>query len=205
MFRAVDFPPICHGSLSYLHLIYTLIRKVIDSYEDLSKSLPTVGMHFVLLCPETFKKEVGMKGRSGFTLMEMMVVIAVIGILSGISIPPVINWMQNAKFNSAVRDVQSSIEDIRLYAVKENAQAVIKFTDGTNIFRTDKWNRGINTHQIQDHQLLPGVRVFSDFTDDQLIFNSRGMPNAAGTITVKSSIGQTLRINVSLTGNNRIS
>lgn len=146
-----------------------------------------------------------MKGRSGFTLMEMMVVIAIIGILSGVSIPPVIHWMQNAKFNSAVRDVQSSIEDMRLYAVKENAQAVIQFTDGTSSFRTDKWNRGSNIHRIQDNQLLPGVRVFSNFTDDKIIFNSRGMPNAAGTITVESSSGQTLRINVSLTGSNRIS
>jgi prepilin-type N-terminal cleavage/methylation domain-containing protein len=145
-----------------------------------------------------------MKKTAGFSIMELMVVIAIISILAIISTPNVFRWMSTQRFNSAVRDVQASIEYMRLYAVKENSQSTITFTDGANNYQTDKWKRGVNTHEIEVHELPAGVTISSNFTDGELVFSSRGMATP-GVITINGPNGISLQITVNMTGSSRIS
>lgn len=43
-----------------------------------------------------------MKNRSGFTLLELLIAISIMGILSAIAVPNMITWRNNAKFNGVV-------------------------------------------------------------------------------------------------------
>jgi type IV fimbrial biogenesis protein FimT len=145
-----------------------------------------------------------MKKNAGFSLIELMTVIAILAILIAVSTPNVFRWLSTQRFNSAVRDVQASIENMRMFAVKENSQSIITFTDDANNYETDKWKRGVNTHDIEVHDLPAGVTVSSDFADGELVFSSRGMATP-GIITINGPSGLSLQITVSMTGSSRIS
>jgi type IV fimbrial biogenesis protein FimT len=150
-----------------------------------------------------------MKRRAGFSLIELMTSIAIIAIITAIATPNVFTWVANQRFNGAVRDVQATVQYMRLFAVKQNAQATITFNNGASTYQTDKWKRGLGTgaaaHEIKTQTLPTGVTVSSSFVDGKLIFNSQGMATA-GTITVTRQSGtpRNIIINVNLTGSSQI-
>lgn len=73
-----------------------------------------------------------MKQKSGFTLMELMVAIAIIGILSAIAVPNVIQWRNNAQANAAARDMYSGFQMAKSEAVENNMNCTIVFDTTIN-------------------------------------------------------------------------
>lgn len=71
-----------------------------------------------------------MSRNSGFTLIEMMIVIAVIGILLSVSTPAIIRWLPNYRLKSVASDLVSNFQKAKLEAVKRNTNVLIKFTTG---------------------------------------------------------------------------
>ena len=150
-----------------------------------------------------------MKSNAGFTLMELMVTIAIIGTLSAVAVPNMISWRNNAQFNSGVRQMKIAIEGTRMKAIKANMPSRMVFTDGGTTFDTEKWDSAANAFAApQTHQLPPGVRLAnSNFGGDQLRFDGRGMPNTllGGTLQIENTDGsRCLRIIVASVGTSRI-
>lgn len=67
----------------------------------------------------------------GFTLIEMMIVIAIIGIAASIGAPNLVLWFDNLSVKSAARDLYSAMQEARMIAVRQNAETAIVF-DTTN-------------------------------------------------------------------------
>lgn len=147
-----------------------------------------------------------MKRQAGFSLIELMTAIAIIAILAAIATPNVFTWVATQRFNSGVRDVQANVQNMRLFALKENSEATIRFFTNGTYYETVKWKRGLGAVPLPERQTLPtGVTVSSTtFTNGVLGFNSRGMANTAGTITVTGQVGNPININVTLTGRAQI-
>ena len=62
-----------------------------------------------------------MRNNSGLTIIELMVVIGILAILAGVAIPGFISWLPNYRMRSAADEVYSTLQNVKLRAVRENA------------------------------------------------------------------------------------
>ncbi len=71
--------------------------------------------------------------KSGFSFLELMVVIAIIGVLSVITIPSFIATKNDRMLKNAARNLLSDMHRTRMGAIKDNQQWSINFTFGSGI------------------------------------------------------------------------
>jgi prepilin-type N-terminal cleavage/methylation domain-containing protein len=83
--------------------------------------------------PDPFQREImkaferQKKNVSGFSLMEVMVVICMIGILAAIAIPTYSSWVPDYRLRKAARDLYSNFQRAKMGAIRNNAEWRIYF------------------------------------------------------------------------------
>ncbi len=156
-----------------------------------------------------------MRNDSGFTLMELAVVIAIVGVLAGIAVPSFVNWLPKYRLNSAADDIQSLVQNARLRAVKENARVVVLLDpdndglDGDYLAFVDEnanWNLDTGETRVEQGEVTPDIRITGcGYTNHRFSFNSRGLClEGSGNITLRNSKGRAKTVNIEMTGNSRI-
>lgn len=68
---------------------------------------------------------------SGFTLIELMITVFILGILSSIAIPSFQRNWQQERLKAATREAATWLEDVRLRAVQQSQTCVIQIIDST--------------------------------------------------------------------------
>jgi len=67
----------------------------------------------------------------GYTLLEALIVLAIIGIIAAISIPALTNQVQEYRLNTSAREVMANIALTRLKAITSNFKVTFTYTRGT--------------------------------------------------------------------------
>jgi type IV fimbrial biogenesis protein FimT len=154
-----------------------------------------------------------MRNSSGFTLIEVIIAIAVFAILATVAIPNYIGWLPKRHLRSSIIDVQSAINLARFTAIRENTDVVLTFDTAAESYLayidTDEdGSQDAGERTVRSKGMSPGINLEStDFDGDELIFNSRGLiENNINTgdmvLTNKNGDGRT--ITLTITGMSRI-
>jgi len=149
--------------------------------------------------------------RKGFSLVELVTVIAVVGIISAISIPPLSSTRTKYKMRSDARTIITLFKAAQVEAVKRNSNVAILFNTPKQGSCTAFLDNGAGAGGNAGNEVLDGSEQilfikslgdgdeFSDISfGSNPSFNSRGFPNVAGSIEIASSGNSQMLFKISL-------
>jgi len=143
-----------------------------------------------------------MKNSKGFSLVEAIVIIAVIAVLAGVAVPSLVGRRDDTKLRGAISAIQADFEMARSRAIRENAfVAVLMVADGYSIFIDDGAGGGFAGNWVQDgdervlcnRELPGGIQIdlsHTTFSGHRTRFNGRGYSANNGVLRVSNSNGK---------------
>ena len=139
---------------------------------------------------------------SGFTLLEMMVVVAIITVSVGLALPNLMAWLPNYRLKNAARDMISFMQQAKMEAIKTNTSLTIFFDDsetpGFYYLELDGLNgytggdRRINFSDYKSGVDFGSGSAKTNWSGNNpdnrgsVLFSSRGMSFGSGTIYIEN-------------------
>ena len=152
-----------------------------------------------------------MRNNSGMTIIELMVVIGILAILAGIAIPGFIGWLPNYRLRSAADDLQSTLQNAKLRAIRENAIVRVNFDFGNDTYvafidngaNADNGTQEADEVMIKNGQMPAGIDLQDAGLGGAVRFTRRGFPDVSGDITIDNG-NRTQTVNLTLGGSSSI-
>lgn len=141
--------------------------------------------------------------QQGFTVTELIVVIALFGLLTAMGVPAYLSYRQSAILKSAAQQIVTMIHVARELALRVNDSVCIKLPNATTMSYTlggcsgTVWV-GVGTDSAGNMNLPEGVTVT---TTANPVFNYVGSALPAATYTITNTqTSATLTVSVALSG-----
>jgi prepilin-type N-terminal cleavage/methylation domain-containing protein len=124
----------------------------------------------------------------GFTLLEQLIVILLVGILSAASVPTFFGLLQRTKINQAADTLRIAVQEAQRQAIMKSKDCTIflPVTNTTNpTLKSDCFVMGDRT--------LKEVKIRHNYASksNKIVFNYRGRSNGLGTIVI-DKIGENI-------------
>jgi len=81
----------------------------------------------------------------GFTLVEILIVLAITLILMGIALPPYLSWRNNLSYRQAARGMTSMLREARTLAITRNRQHMVVFKPNSSSYKLIPGSQAYNT------------------------------------------------------------
>jgi len=136
-----------------------------------------------------------MIGNKGFSLVEVIIVIAVIGIVAVFAVPNMIGWRANTNIGAIASNLKSDLQFAKMKAIRENQYVAVSFFPTENYYeifvdRHNDFSRDSDEDLFLHRQLPADVRIqLTTFNHDCLRFNSRGGADS-GQVELVNSKGR---------------
>jgi prepilin-type N-terminal cleavage/methylation domain-containing protein len=123
-------------------------------------------------------KEFGtMRKKAGFTLTELVIVIAVLGILTAVAVPSFLSWLPKYRLRSAARDLYSNLHLAKMAAIKTNQKCRVNYRVNPDQYRVSLLKKTVILKNYGSDVKFEGPNK-KTFAVDTITFNSRGTSNS---------------------------
>lgn len=147
------------------------------------------------------KTQRSLKANGGFTVLELFVVIAIIGIMAAVAIPNLLKYLPRSRLSGAARTVAGDLMAARMAAVKRNCIVRVAFETASvyYIHVDENCNKVVD---VGETKILKDLsKEYSDVVnikeDTYNIFNSRGATSRQRNIILKNASGEkTIRVSI---------
>ncbi len=138
--------------------------------------------------------------QEGHTLMELMVVLAVIGIISALAVPNFLTLTSGMQIHSVTEEIASELRLARQLAITQRDRVRITFDPEQQALVAQL----VNGSEVTFHHLYryadKGVVIEEPSAGPEILFHPSGRSATATTIHLRNKEGQTHTVTVGITG-----
>lgn len=124
--------------------------------------------------------------KKGVTLIELIIVIAIIALGAVLAVPNLGPWLANYRLRTVTRDIASTLRTAQMKAVSNNVDYQVSFSGGSYILQRNTGGLWVNEGTAQT--LPSGVSIVPP-TNNPLTFSPNSSSNG-GTIVLQGAKGQ---------------
>ena len=118
-----------------------------------------------------------MQKRSGFTLIQLTVVIALLAILTAVGVPNFFTWLPKYRLKRAARDLYSNLHLAKMSAIRANMDCRVNYYKNPDRYTVDLLNKTIRLSEYGSGITFCGPNK-QTFAVPAITFNSRGTGNS---------------------------
>jgi type IV fimbrial biogenesis protein FimT len=134
------------------------------------------------------------RNNRGFTLTELMIVIAIFGLIAVLSVPNYNRFMMGWRLNGETQQLASALRSARSSAIMKNIDVVFTFDEDAGTyswFEDENRNGNLDNDEYESAQFsLPETVEIAGHTlsSTTLTFGSKGTTRESGSITLRNTL-----------------